>query len=127
MADNLEVSFDNIMTADYTDPLSILLPANELLFAVINEEVQSFGMTRQELGEQLSVKIKNIVEQYRKERQTKEIIKGGVMFGIETILLIGILFFTRRLYRRIIKKVDTWVAAKKTFFGKSVSGYCPHR
>ncbi len=115
LADNHLVYFDNISTKDYSEPISLVLADNEFLFAILSEDAEYAGLTRHELAEQLSEKVKNTVKQYRKERHIKEIIKGVVLFVIETLLLIGVLFFTRRLYRKIITRVDEWVAAKKEF------------
>jgi small-conductance mechanosensitive channel/predicted HTH domain antitoxin len=115
MADDPLVSFDDISIVDYKEPISVVLAKKELLFGILTEDAEYAGITRQELAQELSEKLKIIVSQYRKERQTREIIKGAVMFIIETLLLFAVLFFIHRLYRKAIKRMNDWVTVKKEY------------
>jgi small-conductance mechanosensitive channel len=115
LADDPLVSFDEISIMDYTEPISVVLSDNELLFGILAEDAEHAGLTRQELAQKVSEKLKTIVNQYRKERQTMEIIKGAALFIVETLLLLAVLFLMRRLYHKARKRMDDWVTEKKEY------------
>lgn len=114
-AENPLLSFDTVSIKDFNDPITMVLAGNEILFGILNEDAEFAGTTRYELAMRLSGEVKTTVDQYRKERLLKEIIKGGVLFAVETILLIAVLFFSRRLYLRVMNRMNVWVEAKKLF------------
>ena len=87
----------------------MITAGEELLMAVVEDDARLAGRSRQEYAAEISQKMGEAIEQYRKEHSLRWILQGAVYTLIATLVLIAILYFFNRLYRKASARLQTWV------------------
>ena len=109
IADDPTINPDSLRTINYALPITMIVVGEELLMAVIEDDARIAGRGRQEYAAEISQKMSEAIEQYRKEHSLRWILQGAVYTLIATLVLIAILYFFNRLYRKAAGRLQTWV------------------
>ncbi len=109
IADDPTIKPDSLRTINYALPITMIVVGEELLMAVIEDDARIAGRGRQEYAAEISQKMSEAIEQYRKEHSPRWIMQGAVYTLIATLVLIAILYFFNRLYRKAVGRLQTWV------------------
>jgi small-conductance mechanosensitive channel len=109
IADDPSIKPDSLRTINYALPITMITAGEELLMAVVEDDARLAGRSRQEYAAEISQKMGEAIEQYRKEHSLRWILQGAVYTLIATLVLIAILYFFNRLYRKASARLQTWV------------------
>ena len=109
IADDPSIKPDSLRTINYALPITMITAGEELLMAVVEDDARLAGRSRQEYAAEISQKMGEAIEQYRKEHSLRWILQGAVYMLIATLVLIAILYFFNRLYRKASARLQTWV------------------
>ena len=97
----------------YEQPLSLIAAENELLIAILDEDGLVEGRTRDALAAEYGQKLRTAIEKYRRDRSLKWIIAGAAFGLIATLVLIALIYFLNRLYRKTDTTIRSWVSSGK--------------
>ena len=109
IADDPSIKPDSLRTINYALPITMITAGEELLMAVVEDDARLAGRSRQEYAAEISQKMGEAIEQYRKEHSLRWVLQGLVFTLIATLVLIAILYFFNRLYRKASARLQTWV------------------
>ena len=97
----------------YEQPLSLIAAENEFLIAIFDEDGLVEGRTRDALAAEYGQKLRTAIEKYRRDRSLKWIIAGAAFGLIATLVLIALIYFLNRLYRKADRTIRSWVSSGK--------------
>jgi small-conductance mechanosensitive channel len=104
----IEVHHDDELKA------SIIMVGDEYITVVWDSDAAAAGdLAREKLAEQYADKLKNIIDQYRKDHTTESYIKGAVFAALATAVFLAIWFAVSRLKRRELRYVENRFAGQK--------------
>ena len=113
IAEDPGIQVTSLATSSYKQPISLVTAGNELLVAVLEEDAEAEGRTRQELAAEYSRKLSSAIEKYRRERSAKLILTGSLLTLAATLVLIAILYFFNRLYRKVNAVIQNWADSRR--------------
>jgi small-conductance mechanosensitive channel len=116
-AENPGIRADSITISTLDQPQTLILAENEMLAAVLDEDVVEKGQTREQLAAEYSRKIADAIGKYRQERGLKQELVGILYTLIATLVLITALYLINKLYHRGEAKIQAWLDSKKVHIG----------
>ena len=112
-AENPGIPIEAVATADFDIPLTQITLNDKMLMVVFDEEALAEGRGRQELAREYAEKLRTTVGKYRQDRSLKSLLTSSLLSLVATVVLVALLVFLRRLYRRIDASIQTWADSKR--------------
>jgi len=110
-AENYALSLENIevLSADQEGiPLTTIVTGHIMLINVSDNDAKAVGKSRLELADEYVQKIKQVVSQYREERSLGYLIRGAIITGIISLILILFFLILNNLFGRIYTRLQNW-------------------
>jgi small-conductance mechanosensitive channel len=113
VAEDPSIETASIKTTAYQQPITLISAGSEMLLAVIDEDAQAQGRSREELAIQWSQALRTAIENYRQQHSMKWIMTGVFKASIATIILILVLLVLNKGYRKTDTMLMDWMSKKK--------------
>jgi small-conductance mechanosensitive channel len=114
IAENATVP-NKVTIKNFEGPLTEILVGDKLLMVLMDQDAKIENRSREELGLEYAGKIQAAIEKYRQEFRLRGILFDILYALIATILLVAVLFFLNRFYRKVNDRMQTWMAEGKIF------------
>jgi small-conductance mechanosensitive channel len=117
IAEDPGIQVASLKTLSYQQPISLVAAGDELIVAILEEDAEAEGRTRQELAADYSQRVSNAIEKYRRDYSLKRILIGALYSLLATLVLTALLYLLSKLYRKGEARIQTWLSSKKVHIG----------
>jgi small-conductance mechanosensitive channel len=98
----------SLITTGESENTSEILYGDTVIMSVTDGDAKSEGVARAELARSYALRIKDTVEQRRREYSLKAILTGAAWALVLTLLLLLLLRLNRKLFARALAKLHSW-------------------
>ena len=95
--------------------VSVLMSGSEILCAVWEIDAEYYGIPREQLAEQWLNKLKEVIEQYRRDYTVDSILKDSAFAVLATLGFLILWFLVRKLCKKEVALIDSKFAGQKMF------------